>query len=216
MSSEREPQRGRLFVVSAPSGTGKTTVVERLVQIVPDLALSRSYTSRPIRVGETAGVDYNFITRARFEAMVTADAFLEWADVFGNLYGTCGADVDETLAAGRDLVLVIDVQGARQVRARCAGTIEIFVLPPTFAALERRLRGRSRDPEDAILRRLATARIEIAAVGEYDYVVVNDDLDACVDRLRAIVLAERARRHAMDATIATVMRSFAVGARGRV
>src|SRR5689334_21640122 len=107
MSSEA--RRGLLFVVSAPSGTGKTTVVERLVQVVPDLALSRSYTSRPMRAGESDGVDYNFITRERFEAMVGEDAFWEWADVFGNLYGTCRLDAERDLDAGRDLVLVIDV-----------------------------------------------------------------------------------------------------------
>jgi guanylate kinase len=206
MSSEQ--RRGQLFVVSAPSGTGKTTVVERLVQVVPDLALSRSYTSRPIRIGERDRVDYNFITRSQFEAMVAADAFLEWADVFGNLYGTCAADAEALLEQGRDLVLVIDVQGARQVRARRGGTVGIFVLPPTFDALERRLRGRSKDPEPAILRRLATAREEIAAVGEYDYVVVNDELDACVDRLRAIVIAERARPLAMGPVVAEIVKSF--------
>src|SRR5919107_966762 len=162
MSSE--PRRGLLFVVSAPSGAGKTTVVERLVQVVPGLALSRSYTSRAMRAGETGGVDYNFITRARFETMVGEDAFLEWADVFGNLYGTCKADAEAELAAGRDLVLVIDVQGARQVRSRGAQTIGVFVLPPSFEALEHRLRGRSKDSEDAIGKRLATARREVRAV----------------------------------------------------
>jgi guanylate kinase len=206
MSSEQ--RRGQLFVVSAPSGTGKTTVVERLVQVVPDLALSRSYTSRPIRAGERDRVDYNFITRTQFEEMVAADAFLEWADVFGNLYGTCATDADALLKEGRDLVLVIDVQGARQVRARRAGTIGVFVLPPAFGVLERRLRGRSKDPEPAILRRLATAREEIAAVGEYEYVVVNDELDACVDRLRAIVLAERARLKIMQPVVETIVKSF--------
>jgi guanylate kinase len=179
--------------VSAPSGTGKTTVVEQLVQRLPDLALSRSYTSRPVRGGEADGVDYNFITRAQFEAMIAGDAFLEWADVFGNFYGTCAADAEAELAAGRDLVLVIDVQGARQVRLRCRETVGIFVLPPSFAVLEGRLRGRSKDSESAMQRRLATARAEVAAFVEYDYVVVNDELDACVDRLRAIVMAERAR-----------------------
>jgi len=201
--------RGLLFVVSAPSGTGKTTVVEQLVQVVPDLGLSRSYTSRAMREGETHGVDYNFITRARFEAMIGESAFLEWADVFGNLYGTCAADAERELARGRDVVLVIDVQGARQVRARSADrTIGIFVLPPSFDVLEQRLRGRSKDPEAAIRRRLATAREEISAVGEYDYVVVNDALDACVDRLRAIVLAERARPRTMAAVIERIVGSF--------
>ena len=161
--------------------------------VVPDLSLSRSYTSRAARPEETDGIDYNFITRARFEEMIAANAFLEWADVFGNLYGTCADDAEEDLAGGRDLVLVIDVQGARQVRKRCPGTVGVFVLPPSYAVLERRLRGRSTDSEDAMQRRLQTARDEVAAFAEYDYVVVNDELEACVERLRAIVLAERAR-----------------------
>jgi guanylate kinase len=205
MSSER---RGLLFVVSAPSGTGKTTVVERLVQVFPDLALSRSYTSRAMREGEKDGVDYNFITRERFEAMIADDAFLEWADVFGNLYGTAKADAERELATGRDLVLVIDVQGARQVRAHGAHTVGIFVLPPSFDALEQRLRGRSKDSEEAIRKRLATARREIRAVAEYEYVIVNDELDACVDRLRAIVLAERARPRMMAPVVARIVSSF--------
>jgi guanylate kinase len=192
MSSEVR-RGGRLFVVSAPSGTGKTTVVERLVQLLPDLALSRSYTSRPARPGEADGVDYNFVSRRRFEEMIAADAFLEWADVFGNLYGTCAGDADRDLANGRDLVLVIDVQGARQVRRRRRDTVGVFVMPPSFAVLERRLRGRSKDTEEAMQRRLQTAREEVAAFTEYDYVIVNDELEACVDRLRAIVLAERTR-----------------------
>jgi len=207
MSSET--RKGLLFVVSAPSGTGKTTIVERLVKVLPDLALSRSYTSRAMRSGESDGVDYNFITRARFEAMVAEEAFLEWADVFGNFYGTCAIDADRDLSCGRDLVLVIDVQGARQVRARRAGTIGIFVLPPSFEVLEQRLRGRSLDAEEAIRRRLATARAEVAAVTEYEYVVVNDELDACVDRLRAIVLAERAKLAVMGSRVAGIVGSFA-------
>src|SRR5262249_15267498 len=116
-------RKGLLLVVSAPSGTGKTTVAERLVHAAPDLALSRSYTSRPVRTGEVDGVDYNFISRQQFERMVAENAFLEWADVFGNLYGTSKADTDRYLEAGRDLVLVIDVQGARQVRRRCTDTV---------------------------------------------------------------------------------------------
>jgi guanylate kinase len=201
-------RRGLLFVVSAPSGTGKTTVVERLVQRLPDLALSRSYTSRPAREGELDGVDYNFITRARFEEMIAAEDFLEWANVFGNLYGTCASDAARELDSGRDLVLVIDVQGARQVRQRCTDTVGVFVLPPDFETLERRLRGRSKDPEAAIQRRLQTARDEVAAFSEYDYVVVNDELEACVDRLRAIVLAERARLRSAHPAVDTIVQSF--------
>ena len=212
MSSEPEGlepvRRGLLFVVSAPSGTGKTTVAERLVHLAGDLALSRSYTSRAARAGEADGVDYNFITRQRFEEMVAGDAFLEWADVFGNLYGTGAADAERVLSSGRDLVLVIDVQGARQVRSRRAGTVGIFVLPPSFEVLEQRLRGRSKDTEEAMQRRLQTARDEVAAFAEYDYVVVNDELGACVDRLRAIVLAERSRLRFAHAAAKQIVETF--------
>jgi guanylate kinase len=207
-SDESTPRPGLLFVVSAPSGTGKTTVVERLVQRVSNLAMSRSYTSRPVREGEKDGVDYNFITRARFEELIADNAFLEWADVFGNLYGTSAADVARERASGCDLVLVIDVQGARQVRLRCPGTVGVFVLPPSFEALEQRLRGRSKDTEEAIQRRLETARAEIAAFVEYDYVVVNDELDASVNRLHAIVMAERARLQGMQPAAEAIMRTF--------
>jgi guanylate kinase len=208
MSSEPAVRRGLLFVVSAPSGTGKTTVVERLVQVVPDLALSRSYTSRAVREGENDGLDYNFVIRSQFEEMIAAGAFLEWAEVFGNLYGTCAADAEQHLASGRDLVLVIDVQGARQVRQRAHGTVGVFVMPPSFAVLERRLRGRSKDSEEAIQRRLQTARGEVAAFDEYDYVVVNDELEGCVERLRAIVLAERSRLPRARHEIEKIVRTF--------
>jgi guanylate kinase len=209
MSADATPTgRGMLLVVSAPSGTGKTTVVERLVQIVPDLALSRSYTSRLARPGEQDGVDYNFVSRSRFEEMVAANAFLEWADVFGNLYGTCAVDVERHLETGHDVVLVIDVQGARQVRSRASGTVGVFVMPPSFEVLEQRLRGRSKDSEEAIQRRLQTAREEVAAFAEYDYVIVNDELEACVDRLRAIVLAERTRLRAARADAERIVRTF--------
>ena len=208
-ANEGKPvRRGLLFVVSAPSGTGKTTVVERLVQRVEELALSRSYTSRSTRPGESDGVDYNFITRARFEQMVTANEFLEWADVFGNLYGTCASDVERQLARGCDIVLVIDVQGARQVRLRYANTVGIFVLPPSFEVLEQRLRGRSKDPEEAMQRRLRMARNEVAAFAEYDYVIVNDELEACVERLRAIVLGERARLRSVRREAELIVESF--------
>lgn len=200
--------RGLLFIVSAPSGAGKTTLVERLVEQVPHLRMSRSYTSRAMRQGETHGVDYNFVTRERFEAMAAAGEFLEWADVFGNLYGTCAADTDGMLAGGDDVVLVIDVQGARKVRARGLPTRTVFVMPPSFAVLEQRLRGRSKDSEAAIQRRLQVARDEVAAFTEYDFVVVNDELTAAVDRLRSIVVSERARLSRMQAEAETIVRTF--------
>ena len=205
MSSEG---RGLLFVVSAPSGAGKTTLVERLVEQLPRLKLSRSYTSRASRQGETEGADYNFVIRQRFEAMATAGEFLEWADVFGNLYGTSAADTEAVLAAGLDVVLVIDVQGARQVRRRGIETIAIFVMPPSFAVLERRLRGRSQDREAAIQHRLQVARQEVAAFAEYDFIVVNEELTAAVDRLRSIVLAERARLKCMRGATEAIVRTF--------
>jgi guanylate kinase len=196
-----------LFIVSAPSGAGKTTLVERLVEHLPHLKMSRSYTSRPARQGETDGVDYNFVTRERFEAMAAAGEFLEWADVFGNLYGTRAADAENTLAAGDDVVLVIDVQGARKVRARGLQTCAVFVMPPSFEVLEQRLRGRSKDSEAAIQKRLRVARDEVAAFAEYDFVVVNDEVTAAVDRLRCIVVAERARLQRMHGEAETIVRT---------
>lgn len=208
MSSDHVHARGLLIVVSAPSGTGKTTVVERLVEVCPRLVRSRSYTSRRPRAGEQDGVDYNFVDRPAFEGMVARNGFLEWADVFGNLYGTGRQDTEQLLAAGLDVVLVIDVQGARQVRARTSEAVGIFVLPPSFPVLESRLRGRCQDEEAAIARRLATARAEVSAVDEYDYVVINDELERCVAELCAIVTAERARRVRRREGVDPIVRTF--------
>ncbi len=205
---ERRNRRGLLFIVSAPSGAGKTTLVERLVEQLPRLKMSRSYTSRPARQGETHGVDYNFVTREEFEAMVAAGDFLEWAPVFGNLYGTCASDTEKLLAAGYDVVLVIDVQGARKVRAKGIETCAVFVMPPSFEVLEQRLRGRSKDAEAEIQRRLQVARDEVAAFAEYDFVVVNDELTTAVDRLRSIVVSERARLQRMRGEAETIVRTF--------
>jgi len=200
--------RGLLFIVSAPSGAGKTTLVERLVEQTPGLRMSRSYTSRAARAGEADGVDYNFVTRERFESMVKAGEFLEWASLYGHLYGTCAADTERMLADGHDVVLVIDVQGARKVRAAGARTTTVFVMPPSFAILEQRLRGRSKDSEPEIQRRLQVARDEVAAFSEYDFVVVNDELTAAVDRLHSIVIAERARRQRMQDEAEGIVRTF--------
>ena len=188
-----QPGRGLLFIVSAPSGTGKTTLVERLVQDLPNLHMSRSYTSRPVRDGERDGVDYNFISRGQFDGMVRDGAFLEWADVFGNCYGTSASDTEAILARGGDVVLVIDVQGARQVRSRGIETVGIFVLPPSAAILEQRLRGRSNDTDEQVRLRLEAACREVDEFSQYEYVVVNDELEAAAGRIGAIVLAERTR-----------------------
>ena len=205
MSSRR---RGLLFIVSAPSGTGKTTLCERLVQVVPGLRMSRSYTSRHARAGERDGVDYNFVSRERFEQMVAEKAFLEWADVFGNYYGTSAQDTEAALAAGEDVMLVIDVQGARQVRSRGIETVGIFVLPPSAEVLESRLRGRSKDTEAQIRTRLEVARSEVGEYVQYEYAVVNNELDSAVNRMRAIVIAERARVKAMRAEADEILESF--------
>ena len=199
---------GLLFIISAPSGAGKTTLAEQLALQIPRLKLSRSYTSRAVRPGESDGVDYNFVSRERFEAMAAAGEFLEWADVFGNLYGTRLADTHALLQAGDDVVLVIDVQGARKVRQRGLVTTAIFVMPPSFEVLEQRLRGRSKDSEAAIQRRLQVARQEVASYVEYDFVVINDDVTAAVDHLRSIVLAERSRLAAMRDEAETRVRTF--------
>jgi guanylate kinase len=208
MSSDR----GLLFIVSAPSGAGKTTLVERLVEHTPSLKMSRSYTSRAAREGETDGVDYNFVTRPTFEAMAAAGEFLEWAEVFGNLYGTGASDTEIVLASGHDVVLVIDVQGARKMRARGIETTTVFVMPPSMAVLEQRLRGRSKDSETEIQRRLQVARDEVAAFAEYDFVVVNDELTSAVDRLRSIVVAERSRLDRMQPSAERIVSSFSKGA----
>jgi guanylate kinase len=199
---------GRLFIVSAPSGTGKTTLVERLVRDMQGISMSRSYTSRPPRPGEADGVDYNFISRERFEAMIANGDLLEHAEVFGNWYGTGAAETRRTLAGGGDVVLVIDVQGARKVRNASFEHVGIFVLPPSFEILEDRLRRRSKDSEVQIQRRLAVAQQEVAAVAEYEYVVINDDVDNAVARLRAIVEAERSRLRAMQRQADAIIESF--------
>ena len=208
-SAGARDERGLLFIVSAPSGTGKTTLVERLVQCVPNLRMSRSYTSRAARVGEQDGVDYNFISRDRFEAKIGDKAFLEWADVFGSYYGTSAADTDAALANGEDVVLVIDVQGARQVRGLGRQVVSIFVLPPSSAILEQRLRGRSKDTDEQIARRLAVARREVSEYSQYDYLVINDELNAAVERLQGIVTAERARIQRMRPKAETIIGTFA-------
>jgi guanylate kinase len=200
--------RGLLFIVSAPSGAGKTTLVEHLVQILPNLRMSRSYTSRTARIGERDGADYHFVTREWFTQMIEQRAFLEWADVFGNYYGTSAADTEQILASGQDVVLVIDVQGARQVKAHGVDHTSIFVLPPSFEVLERRLRGRSKDTEEQMQRRLATARSEASSYKDYDYVVVNDRLEPTVVRLQEIIAAERSRTHRMRGVAEEIIKSF--------
>jgi guanylate kinase len=197
-TSERE---GILFVISAPSGAGKTSLVKALLEQEPSLSLSVSCTTRAPREGETDGVHYHFLHRDAFEAAIAAGAFLEHAEVFGNHYGTRAEDVHAALAAGRDLILEIDWQGARQVRARFPESVSIFVLPPSLAELERRLRGRGTDAPETVARRLAQAREDIEHGIEYDYLVVNADFEHALTDLRALVRTETLRTQRAAATL---------------
>jgi guanylate kinase len=197
--------------VSAPSGTGKTTLVESLVASMPHLRMSRSYTSRQARVGEVDGVDYHFVSRQRFEAMIAGDQFLEWADIYGDLYGTSQVDTERIQSEGDDLVLVIDVQGARKIRRRGVPVVSVFVMPPSLDVLESRLRGRSTDSEAQIQRRLEVAREEVRAFHEYEFVVVNDEIGASVERIRAIVTAARLTLAAATPAAERIAATFSVG-----
>jgi guanylate kinase len=181
------PGRGRLWVISAPSGAGKTTLVRALMKQHPLLRFSVSYTTRPMRLGERHGEDYFFVDAAGFEAMVGAGAFLEHASVFGRRYGTARAQVESLLAEGCDVLLEIDWQGARQVRSRMPDCHSVFILPPSLAVLEQRLRGRGTDEEAVIQRRLAEAREDLGHWNEFDYVIVNDDLGTALRSLQDIL-----------------------------
>jgi guanylate kinase len=189
---------GLLLVLSAPSGAGKTTLAHRFRAAHPDAVFSVSVTTRAPRGAERDGVDYHFVSAGRFAELVARDAFAEWAEVHGQRYGTLRATVDEALGAGRIAIFDIDVQGGAQLRrAFPTDAVTVFILPPTGAELERRLRGRCTDSEEVIARRLVAARAEVAqGLAGYAYVVVNDDLDAALTRLDAIVAHERARRGA--------------------
>jgi guanylate kinase len=184
-----------VYIISAPSGSGKSTLVNEVRKLVQDLEFSISYTTRAPRGSEQNGREYHFVSRADFTAMIRRGEFLEHAEVFGkNLYGTPRRFLREATNNGHDLVLDIDVQGAKQVRQQLPDAVSIFILPPNRQTLEWRLRNRSEDEDDVILRRLATARREIANYGEYDYILVNDRLEQAADELKAVVQAERLLR----------------------
>ncbi len=182
---------GNLYVVAAPSGAGKTTLVRLLIELEAGVHLSVSFTTRPPRPGELDGRDYHFVDAAEFRAMIARQEFLEWAEVHGNFYGTSKKWITERLATGHDVLLEIDWQGAQQVRSAFPGTIGIFILPPSMEELTRRLTGRGTDSADVIARRLAAAQAEMRHVGEFDYVIINASLEQALDDLRAVVRASR-------------------------
>jgi guanylate kinase len=195
MSATRIRRRGLLLVFSSPSGAGKTTIARRLVETEPGLTLSVSVTTRPARPGEVDGRDYWFIDQARFDQMAAQGELLEHARVFGNCYGTPRRPIDEALDAGHDVVGDLDWQGTQQLAAKVPpDLVAIFVLPPSLAALEERLRARAQDPEAVVARRMAKSAEEISHWGEYDYVIVNHTIEESVAKAKAIVTAERLRR----------------------
>ncbi len=184
---------GSLFVLSAPSGAGKTSLVRALLDADPGIEVSISHTTRPKRPKEVDGVNYHFVTPATFARMQADDAFLEHAEVFGNLYGTSAAWVAQRLAAGGDVILEIDWQGAAQIRERMPEAVEIFILPPSLMTLSQRLKERGQDDQEVIDRRLKEARLEMSHYPHYDYLIVNDDFATALADLCAIVRAERLR-----------------------
>jgi guanylate kinase len=185
-----------LLILSSPSGAGKTTLTRRLEESFPELRFSVSHTTRKPRAGEVDGQDYHFVDRAAFEALIAKEAFLEWAEVHGNLYGTSIAEIDRGRATAgcRGMIFDIDYQGARQIRAKQPDVVGVFILPPSMDELLRRLRGRASEPEEVVQRRFEVARREIEHYGFFDYLIVNDQLDAAFDELRGIILVERAKR----------------------
>ena len=200
--------RANVYIVSAPSGSGKTTLLQSLLKTFKDLKFSVSHTTRQPRQGERNGVDYFFTERADFLKMVERGEFLEWAEYYGQLYGTSRAFVEENVSSGRDVILDIDVNGAIQVKKQIHEAISVFIMPPSFAVLENRLRLRRQESDEAIHRRLEIARSEIHACHNYDYIVVNDVLEDSVQSLEAIVRAGRARPERQHARIEEIIASF--------
>jgi guanylate kinase len=187
---------GQLFILSAPSGAGKTTILKKVMAKVGRLAFSVSHTTRSPRKGEKDGVDYHFVSVDEFKAMRDQNLFLEWAEVHGNFYGTSRPAVSEQLQEGLDIILDIDVQGAAIIsRDSSLEAVSVFVAPPSLAELERRLRGRGTDNEETIMVRLGNAAKEMSFAGEYDYLVINDDLEEAAATLQAVLIAERSRGH---------------------
>ncbi|MEJ2143265.1 MAG: guanylate kinase [Gammaproteobacteria bacterium] len=193
MRKDQPVQLGTLFIISAPSGAGKTSLVKALLDVTDDISVSVSHTTRPMRPGEQDGVDYHFTDVEAFKKMIDEDAFLENAQVFDNFYGTAQANIEEKLRAGEDVILEIDWQGAAQVRKIMPNCVSIFILPPSKEELAKRLAGRGTDSKEVIARRMRDAVNEISHYPEFDYLIVNDDFDMALVELQSVILARRMR-----------------------
>ncbi|OCC15039.1 Guanylate kinase [Dissulfuribacter thermophilus] len=183
--------KGEVFVVSAPSGAGKTTILKRVLKELNNVAFSVSHTTRPPRVGEVDGVDYHFVSKGEFQKLIEKGAFLEWAKVHSDLYGTSRSAVENALAQGIDVILDVDVQGARSIRSSYNGGVYVFIAPPSMEELKRRLEGRGTETEESLALRLENARRELEAMDEYDFIIVNDELDLAVSYMKAIIMSNR-------------------------
>ena len=200
--------RGNLYIISAPSGSGKTTLLQHLLRSFTDLKFSISHTTRLPRQGERDGVDYYFVDRAAFLSMADRGEFLEWAEFNGQLYGTTRAFVEAEISAGKDVILDIDVQGAKQVQALVEDATAIFILPPSFDELQRRLKDRMLESDDVIRRRLEIAKGEILFYSDYDYIIINDVLDNSIRLLECIIRSGRAVPRRQESRIKEIMASF--------
>ena len=199
---------GTLYVISAPSGAGKSSLVSALIEKTSGIGVSVSHTTRVKRDGEQDGVAYHFIEKELFVSMVEENAFLEHAQVFDNYYGTAVANIEENLKQGEDVILEIDWQGAEQVRKLIPTSVNIFILPPSLSALEERLRGRGQDSDEIIARRMRDAKSETSHFSEYDYLVVNDDFEDALAELKSIVLARRCRFGAQSERLSALLKEL--------
>lgn len=199
---------GKLFVISAPSGAGKSTLVRRVLKSLPDIGYSVSFTTRQPRVGEIEGKDYFFVSREEFEKKIEANDFLEYALVHENYYGTSRTVVGKELSLGQDVILEIDVQGAASIKKKVADAVSIFILPPSFEVLKARLIGRATDSAEVLKIRLQNARGEVEQYKEFDYIVINDDVERAANSLAAIFLATRAQRERQEVAAQKILLSF--------
>ena len=201
------PDEGVLFVITGSSGTGKTTLLHEAFGVLPDVEFSVSATTRQPRAGEATGVDYHFMNPDQFLKMRDSGELLEWAEVYGNYYGTPRSPVESALKEGRSILLEIDVQGARQIREKLPQAVLVFVLPPSLQAIEERLRGRSTDSEEIIARRVSEAMVQISACGEFDYLVVNDDLPEAHKVFQSVLISELSRSSRRQSLVERMTRS---------